>query len=207
MNVLLLLGPPGTGKMRYARQLHESLPKPSAKESRQIRANLEASGLVDVYHREGRRLNQRPFRAPHHTCSAIAVIGNAKRMGEFSLAHAGTLLLDELPEFSRSTIEVIVNALRLGRCIVSGGAAGPKTWESKPTLVIATANLCPCGPGWNYISKAPAKCECKPSSVERYRDRLTFFKEELTPIEMTEPTYSAALKELAPDDPTDLLRQ
>ena len=163
---LLLIGPPGTGKTLLARALPGLLPPLDPDEAVIASAVHSVAGLVDPARP---LLAARPFRAPHHTASHLALVGGGSppRPGEVSLAHAGALFLDELPEFSRHVLDTLREPLEEGAITLSRAAAAA-TYPARVTLV-AAMNPCPCG----HAGDAAAPCTCLPDAVERYHARLS----------------------------------
>jgi magnesium chelatase family protein len=165
---LLLVGPPGTGKSMLAQRLASLLP-PLDDESALASAALQ--GLASTA-AEAVSVGARPVRAPHHTASAVALVGGGSppRPGEISLAHGGLLFLDEIPEFPRAALEALREPLETGRITISR-AARQATFPARFQLV-AAMNPCPCG--W---LGAPASvghaCRCTPEGVQRYQGRLS----------------------------------
>ncbi len=161
---LLLIGPPGTGKSMLARRLPGLLPPLTEDEAVEAAAVASVAGLTPR-----RPLNVRPFRAPHHTASASALVGGGPwpRPGEISLAHNGVLFLDELPEFSRPVLEALREPLESGRITVARAA---RTLEFPARFqLVAAMNPCPCGSHGD-----PGRlCHCSPDQVRRYRERLS----------------------------------
>lgn len=162
---LLMVGPPGTGKSMLAARLPGLLPGLSEAEA------LESAALQSLAPRgfAPERWRQRPFRAPHHTASAVALVGGGSdpRPGEISLAHHGVLFLDELPEFDRRVLEVLREPLESGRVSISR-AARQAEFPARFQLV-AAMNPCPCG----YLGHPNGRCRCTPDQVARYRGRLS----------------------------------
>ena len=162
---LLLLGPPGTGKSLLASRLPGILPEMTEAEALQSAAIASVSGkAIDVRH-----WKQRPFRAPHHTASGVALVGGGPNPapGEISLAHNGVLFLDELPEFDRKVLEVLREPLESGRIMISR-AARQVEFPARFQL-LAAMNPCPCG----FLGDASGRCRCNIDQVERYRRKIS----------------------------------
>lgn len=162
---LLMLGPPGSGKSMLASRLPGILPSMSEQEALATAAVLSVSS--QGFHLE--RWRERPFRAPHHTASGVALVGGGSnpRPGEISLAMNGVLFLDELPEFDRKVLEVLREPLESGRVIISR-AARQAEFPARFQLV-AAMNPCPCG----YDGDPSGRCDCTPDQIRRYRDRIS----------------------------------
>lgn len=161
---LLMMGPPGTGKSMLAQRLPSILPPLNHTELIEVWA---LRSLLPQYQQD---LNtQRPFRSPHHSASAAALVGGGSdpRPGEISLAHHGVLFLDELPEFDRKVLEVLREPLESGEIHLSR-AARQAVYPARFQLV-AAMNPCPCG----YLGHAVKPCRCTPESVQRYRDKIS----------------------------------
>src|SRR6185312_5532947 len=124
------------------------------------------AGALDAEHSF---VSIRPFRSPHHTISDIGLLGGGAfpTPGEVSLAHNGVLFLDELPEFKRSTLEVMRQPVEDGKVTVSR-AAGSVTFPSE-FMLVAAMNPCPCG----YFGDLKRECRCSPVQVQRYRQRIS----------------------------------
>ncbi|MGQ9856025.1 MAG: YifB family Mg chelatase-like AAA ATPase [Fervidobacterium sp.] len=156
---VLMVGPPGTGKTMFARRFPTILPPLSEHEKIEISKIYSAVGLLD-----SKLIEERPFRSPHHTSSAVAIIGGGSNVkpGEVTLAHNGVLFLDELPEFRRDVLEALREPLEDGVVTVSRSKAThvfPASFQ-----FIAAMNPCPCG---HYGDKEVA-CKCSPYEIRRY---------------------------------------
>jgi magnesium chelatase family protein len=162
---ILMTGPPGSGKSMLAQRLSSILPPLTDDESIEVAAIASvASGGFDT-----RRWGLRPYRAPHHTASGVALVGGgpSPRPGEITLAHHGVLFLDELPEFSRHVLEVLREPLETGAITVSR-AARQCDFPARFQLV-AAMNPCPCG----FLGDQARACRCTPDRVLHYRNRLS----------------------------------
>jgi len=163
---LLMTGPPGAGKTMLARRLPGILPPLTFDEA------LECTGIHSVAGTlppGSGLLSARPFRAPHHTVSNVALVGGGAipRPGEISLAHNGVLFLDEMPEFERRVLEVLRQPLEEGRVTIAR-AARTAMFPAKFVLV-AAMNPCPCG----FLGDDRHRCRCSPAEIARYRGRLS----------------------------------
>jgi magnesium chelatase family protein len=165
---LLLIGPPGAGKSMLAVRLAGLLPPMTPTEALSSAALLSVSSQgLDV-----RRFGQRPVRSPHHSASAVALVGGGSppRPGEISLAHAGVLFLDELPEFPRAALEALREPLETGQITISR-AAHQAQYPARFQLV-AAMNPCPCGWLGAFASNG-RQCTCNSEAVRRYQARLS----------------------------------
>jgi magnesium chelatase family protein len=160
---LLLIGPPGAGKSMLAQRLPGIVPPLNDAQAMEVAALRSIAGLKPGEWRVP------PFRSPHHTASAAALVGGGvhPRPGEISLAHNGVLFLDELPEFDRDVLEVLREPLELGAITISR-AARQAEFPARFQL-IAAMNPCPCG----YLGDANGWCHCSAEQVQRYRNRIS----------------------------------
>jgi magnesium chelatase family protein len=163
---LLLVGPPGSGKTMMARRLPGILPPLSFEQALEVTAVHSVAGLLA----SGTGLiGERPFRAPHHTISNIALVGGGAqpRPGEISLAHHGVLFLDEMLEFHRHVLEALRQPLELGTVAISR-AARAAVFPAR-FILVGAMNPCPCG----FAGDPRRACRCTPQQVDRYRGRLS----------------------------------
>jgi len=162
---VLMVGPPGTGKSMLAARFPGILPGLSEAEALEVAAihSVSSSGF------DALRWGERPYRAPHHSASAAALVGGGvlPRPGEISLAHHGVLFLDELPEFDRDVLESLREPLESGRVSIAR-AARQSQFPARFQLV-AAMNPCPCG----HCGDRSGRCRCTPERIARYRGRIS----------------------------------
>lgn len=159
---ILFRGPPGTGKTLLASRLPSILPPLSPEEGLEVASIYSIANHQHVF-------GQRPFRAPHHTASAVALVGGGSqpRPGEITLSHLGVLFLDELPEFDRKVLEVLRQPLESKQIIIS--RASRQICFPANFQLIAAMNPCPCGYAFNQDSR----CQCSTESIKRYQNRIS----------------------------------
>jgi magnesium chelatase family protein len=162
---LLMLGPPGTGKSMLASRLPSILPTLSEQEA------IESASIYSISQHPINIDHWRvpPYRSPHHTASAVALVGGGShpKPGEVSLAHNGVLFLDELPEFDRKVLEVLREPIENGTISIS--RANHQTEFPARFQLIAAMNPCPCG----YLADASQRCRCTPVQITRYRNKIS----------------------------------
>lgn len=163
---ILMSGPPGTGKTLLARALPTILPALSFEEALETTKIFSVAGRLN---QEKPVLTQRPFRSPHHTSSAVALVGggNHPKPGEITLAHRGVLFLDELPEFHRDVLEALRQPLEDGVITISR-ASGALEFPAQ-FMLVAAMNPCPCG----HATNPEKHCICSPAQVSKYKRRIS----------------------------------
>ena len=163
---VLLYGPPGSGKSMMSKCMSSILPPMSLKEAIETSMVYSVAGMLDA---ETGLVTCRPFRAPHHTASTVAVVGGGSRAvpGEISLAHNGILYLDEVAQFAPATLEVLRQPLEDRHITVS--RARYKVDFPASFMLVASMNPCPCG----YAGEDDGRCTCSPAMIHRYRSRLS----------------------------------
>jgi magnesium chelatase family protein len=161
---LLFVGPPGAGKSMLAQRFAGLLPPMQTEEALQSAAIASLRGRFDIA-----RWGQRPTCSPHHSASAVALVGGGSppRPGEISLAHQGVLFLDELPEFARAALEALREPLETGTITIA--RATQRAQFPARFQLIAAMNPCPCG----YLGATGRHCRCTPDQVSRYQGKLS----------------------------------
>ena len=163
---LIMIGPPGSGKSMMAKRLPSILPPLSLAESLETTQIHSVAGKLS---RDTSLISQRPFRAPHHTISQVALVGggNNPQPGEISLAHNGVLFLDEMPELSRSVLEVLRQPLEDRKISISRAKYNVEYPCS--FMLVASMNPCPCG----YYGDPTHHCVCTPGQIQHYMNKIS----------------------------------
>lgn len=163
---LLMVGPPGSGKTMLAQRLPGLLPPITLEEAIDTTRIYSVAGLLKT---ESGVINSRPFRAPHHSASAVSIIGGGQypKPGEISLATHGVLFMDEIPEFNRDVIEALRQPLE-ERLITVARASQTVVFPAH-FLLVAASNPCPCG----YFQDDDLECKCSQSQIDKYRAKLS----------------------------------
>lgn len=183
---VLLIGPPGAGKTMLAKRIPTILPPLTLQEALETTKIHSVAGKLDLH---AALVSHRPFRAPHHTISDVALVGGGgiPQPGEISLAHNGVLFLDELPEFKRAVLEVMRQPMEERRVSVSRAKISVDFPAS--FMLVASMNPCPCG----YFNHPEKTCTCAPQVVQRYLNKVSGplldridLHVEVTPVPFTE---------------------
>lgn len=199
---LIMIGPPGSGKSMMAKRLPSILPPLTLSESLETTQIHSVAGKLN---KETSLISQRPFRSPHHSITQVALVGGgttSPQPGEISLAHNGVLFCDELPEFSRSVLEVMRQPLEDRRITISRA----KYSVDYPCsfMFVASMNPCPCG----YYSDPTHTCVCSPGQIQRYMNKISGplldridIQIEITPVPFRD------ISKAAPGEPSATIRE
>ncbi len=196
---ILMIGPPGAGKTMLASRIPTILPKLTLEEAIETTKIYSSAGMLN-----NKFISTRPFRAPHHTISDIALVGGGQfpKPGEISLAHNGVLFLDELPEFNRNVLEVLRQPLEKGYITVSRAAF--KCDFPANFMLVAACNPCPCG----YYGHPKKECICSPYQIRKYISKISGplldridIQIEIPPVDIEELTSSQQ------PEPSEIIRQ
>ena len=198
---LIMIGPPGSGKSMLAKRLPSILPPLSLAESLETTQIHSIAGKLS---RDTSLISQRPFRAPHHTISQVALVGggNNPQPGEISLAHNGVLFLDEMPELSRSVLEVLRQPLEDRKISISRAKYSVEYPCS--FMLVASMNPCPCG----YYGDPTHHCACTPGQIQRYMNKISGPLLDRIDLhcELAAVPFSD-LSKMAPGEPSSVIRE
>ena len=198
---LIMIGPPGSGKSMLAKRLPSILPPLSLAESLETTQIHSVAGKLS---RDTSLISQRPFRAPHHTISQVALVGggNNPQPGEISLAHNGVLFLDEMPELSRGVLEVLRQPLEDRKISISRAKYSVEYPCS--FMLVASMNPCPCG----YYGDPNHSCACTPGQIQRYMNKISgpLLDRIDLQIELQNVPFSD-LSKMAPGEPSEKIRE
>ncbi len=195
---LLLMGPPGSGKSMLAQRFAGLLPPMTVPEALESAAIASLAGQFDLT-----RWAVRPTCSPHHSASAVALVGGGSppRPGEISLAHYGVLFLDELPEFPRAALEALREPLETGRITISRAAR--RAEFPAQFQFVGAMNPCPCG----YLGAAHKACRCTPDQISRYQGKLSGPLMDRIDLHVEVPTLAAeTLMQSPPGEATETIR-
>ena len=196
-----MIGPPGSGKSMLAKRLPSILPPLSLAESLETTQIHSVAGKLN---RDASLISQRPFRAPHHTISQVALVGggNNPQPGEISLAHNGVLFLDEMPELSRSVLEVLRQPLEDRRITISRAKYNVEYPCS--FMLVASMNPCPCG----YYGDPTHHCVCTPGQIQRYMNKISGPLLDRIDIHCEiQAVPFAQLSQMQPGEPSEKIRE
>ena len=196
-----MIGPPGSGKSMLAKRLPSILPPLSLAESLETTQIHSVAGKLS---RDASLISQRPFRAPHHTISQVALVGggNNPQPGEISLAHNGVLFLDEMPELSRSVLEVLRQPLEDRHITISRAKYNVEYPCS--FMLVASMNPCPCG----YYGDPTHHCVCTPGQIQRYMNKISGPLLDRIDIHCEiQAVPFAQLSQMQPGEPSEKIRE